>query len=754
MKTPKINQKKQHPLPTAAVLKKVHPNEAQECRRCKLYLVAKKHGATVTGKFYKGTTTADIAIVMLEPREQGMIDFTSKYWEVIEGYLQDSCPQATVYVTSVLKCFDGFQHIKGIKHLRNCAQFKLYDELAAVKPKVIWYILDDSIATSCHDAIVKEIEAQCNTEVLKVDDPRRIIHGDIKGFKLLDMAARSNTIVQNKQPKPDKVAVGFIDQDTINEIKIRKEAAIDLEWDKQDNINTVGIGVGNRCMALPFDKAKPLLKDLLKDPSFTLINHFLPEDVSRLLNHFQINCKFLDTFILKRELEFSYPEDALKAQGYNLLHIENYWKDITADSFNEYSNELAEYCAKDAWLAYQMHNLWKEHPDWDDVAQARELDHRMILPVADMMRTGINIDVEKITGKLHQLTLQVQQLERDFKFNYGVNITSPAQLLPWLKKNVISSLTSTKREELNKHAGNKTIQKVLQHREAAKELNTYAVPLYKLAQGYPKLYNWKYRLVLPGTITRRLASTAPAVMTLPPSIREIICSKFTKEDEIIGTLVSLDASQSEFVHLAYLADSDYLIKEFNSGKDFHQVVADLGNLQRVTAKNLNFGAIFLAGDRTLMNSIIQREGYSQATAEQIVVNFRKVYDTLGIEAYQQGLINESKKYGRVQAPYGCYGTRLGPTNVVNYPIQSFSGDANKRRLLWVYNELKRQRCASRVWLELHDAIELDVHPEEKKVVEEILQDCTEEFKYVDDVYGTGKQVQLRYDLKINGQYWR
>ena len=113
-------------------------------------------------------------------------------------------------------------------------------------------------------------------------------------------------------------------------------------------------------------------------------------------------------------------------------------------------------------------------------------------------------------------------------------------------------------------------------------------------------------------------------------------------------------------------------------------------------------------------------------------------------------MTSAEKLGYTYSAYGRIGDRMNPTQIVNFPIQSFSADLNKIRIIKMFNLLGHHKMVSRIWLEFHDAMELDVYmPELEKVYELIGEIDTR----IPDVYNYGIDLDLPLDIKENGTNW-
>ena len=202
--------------------------------------------------------------------------------------------------------------------------------------------------------------------------------------------------------------------------------------------------------------------------------------------------------------------------------------------------------------------------------------------------------------------------------------------------------------------------------------------------------------------------------------------------------------------LAYLSNSQYLIDAYNQGKDMHTLVSELAGIERKNAKTLNFAYVYGSSEFGLINQLIM-SGVPKASASTTVKLFMDTMSQIGIAEYQRKLIDKAKKLGYIYSPYGRVGTRLKTTQVVNYPIQSFSADLNKQRIIQMFELLKKYRLKSRIWLEFHDAMELDVLNSELEIVRELLH--TQIKTAIPDVLGKGINLNLPLDVKEHGVNW-
>ena len=404
---------------------------------------------------------------------------------------------------------------------------------------------------------------------------------------------------------------------------------------------------------------------------------------------------------------------------------------------------MLRYTGGDAWATLSLYNKFKQDfkNEWKHMELARAIDMEMILPVAYMVHGGIRIDLKKLKKQLTTLKLKENKLLQEFESVHKINPSSPVQVLELLKKRK-HKVKSTGVETLSK-LNDEVVDKLLEYRKISKLTTTYLSKLPAMADKNDLVH---CNLHLANTITGRMSSSNPNMQNIPPDVRPIFSSVFGEE----GNLVTVDASQSELRCLAYLSGSKYLIDSYNAGTDMHTLVSEIAGISRKNAKVLNFAFVYGSSEFGLKNQLV-KAGVQVSKADDVVQSFIDTMDKLGIREYQQKLLDKAKKLHYIYSPYGRVGTRLNPTQVVNFPIQSFSADLNKMRIIYVFNRLREEKLISRIWLELHDAMELDIYKPEQEQVYKIVEELD---LTIPDVLNKGIEIQLPLDVKENGVNWQ
>jgi DNA polymerase-1 len=159
--------------------------------------------------------------------------------------------------------------------------------------------------------------------------------------------------------------------------------------------------------------------------------------------------------------------------------------------------------------------------------------------------------------------------------------------------------------------------------------------------------------------------------------------------------------------------------------------------------------VYGASEFRLQQELI-RVGQSQYQAKQSTRKYLQSMEKIGIADYQKKLLTFADKYGYNYSIYGRIGERLNPTQVVNFPVQSFSADLNKIRIIQMYNKLREHNLLSRIWLEFHDAMELDVYKPELDTILKLIKEID---TTIPDLENNNIKLDLPLDIKYDRKNW-
>ena len=256
------------------------------------------------------------------------------------------------------------------------------------------------------------------------------------------------------------------------------------------------------------------------------------------------------------------------------------------------------------------------------------------------------------------------------------------------------------------------------------------------------------------TATGRFSGRNPNMQNMPRGgtfpVKRVFVSRWDG-----GHIMEADFAQLEFRTAAFLAQDETAMEEIDTGFDVHsytaQVISDAGQpTSRQDAKAHTFAPLFGA------------TGYGRSKAEQSYYeHFTKKYK--GVAAWHQNLAEEAMRFNKITNVSGrqyafpdvsrrANGSVTHFTMIKNYPVQGFAtGDV----VPVVLNEMHKrlgdmQSCLVNT---VHDSMVIDIHPDEKDKVIQMVNDMNEGLAdLVASVYGVQMNVPLLLEAKV-GPNW-
>ncbi len=400
-----------------------------------------------------------------------------------------------------------------------------------------------------------------------------------------------------------------------------------------------------------------------------------------------------------------------------------------------------------------------------------ELLYTVELPLTEVLASveseGFRVDSEKLNELGLNFTAEIQRIQQEIYDLAGeeFNINSPKQLgkilfekldLPVIKKTKTGY--STNAEVLEELSGrHDIIDKITYYRQLVKLFSTYVEGLKAVIDSDGKIHSSLNQTV---TTTGRLSSTEPNLQNIPikyemgREIRKV----FIPEDEN-SIILSADYSQIELRVLAHIADDQNLIGAFENHLDIHRKTASevfrvpldqVTPLMRSNAKAVNFGIVYGIGDFSLGKDLkIPRK-----EAKAYIDTYFERYP--GVKKYMDDIIKFAKEHSYVitilkrrralpeikssNKIVQAFGERLA----MNTPIQGSAADIIKLAMVHVYDELEKRKLKSRLILQVHDELILNVYKDELEEVKSIVKN---EMENVMDL-----RVPLEVDINV-GKSW-
>ncbi|MFD7104031.1 DNA polymerase I [Streptomyces celluloflavus] len=375
----------------------------------------------------------------------------------------------------------------------------------------------------------------------------------------------------------------------------------------------------------------------------------------------------------------------------------------------------------------------------------REVELPTSVLLARMERAGIAAD----HGWLEQLEQQfagaVQQAVQEAHAAAGheFNLGSPKQLqevlfgelgLPKTKKTKTGYTTDADALAwLAAQTENELPVIMLRHREQAK-LRTTVEGLIKTIAADGRIHTTFNQTV---AATGRLSSTDPNLQNIPVRTDE---GRAIRRGFVVGegfeSLLTADYSQIELRVMAHLSEDEGLLAAFTSGEDLHTTVAShvfsVGKDQvdpemRRKIKAMSYGLAYGLSAFGLS----QQLGIQPDEARKLMDNFFERFG--GVRDYLQRVVEEARATGYTETILGRrrYLPDLNSDNrqrremaermALNAPIQGTAADIVKIAMLKVDAALREAKLASRMLLQVHDEIVVEVAPGERKKVEELVR---------------------------------
>ncbi len=441
------------------------------------------------------------------------------------------------------------------------------------------------------------------------------------------------------------------------------------------------------------------------------------------------------------------------------LRLFSYRKIPTSDLIGSGRNQItmaevevervAEYASEDADFAYRIARHFEPELRADGAAALfRDVEMPLVPVLADMEWEGVRLDTELLDELSADLAKQSGTLEREICQIAGeaFNVNSPKQLGEVLferlqiqgRKHVRRTKTgwATDERTLRSFEDQPIVQKLLRFRSLTKLRGTYTEALPKLVNPRTGRVHTSYSQV--AAVTGRLASSDPNLQNIPIRSEEgrEIRRAFVPRAEG-WTLLSADYSQIELRVLAHLSADEHLCAAFEAGEDIHRrTAARIFGIDpafvtpeiRSRAKAINFGIVYGMGATRLA----QDTGISRAEAVEFIDNYFRAYPK--VKQFVESLKQQARDQGYVTTLLGRrrpLADMLESTDqrvlaavdnvAVNTPIQGSAADIIKVAMIRLHAALAPAGLASRMILQVHDELVLDVAPGELDTVRELVR---------------------------------
>jgi DNA polymerase-1 len=394
------------------------------------------------------------------------------------------------------------------------------------------------------------------------------------------------------------------------------------------------------------------------------------------------------------------------------------------------------------------------------------------MPVTDVLftmeRNGVLLDVQLLEQQSRELGIKMMGLEQAVHQQAGqpFNLNSPKQLqeilfekhkLP-VKKKTPSGVPSTDEDVLQELALDHPLPKlILEYRGLSKLKSTYTDKLPRMVNARTGRVHTNYAQAV--AITGRLSSNDPNLQNSPVRTAE---GRRIREAFIAppgSVIVSADYSQIELRIMAHLSQDQGLLRAFAAGEDVHRHTAAeifgvesavVASEQRRYAKVINFGLIYGMSAFGLAAQL----GIERSAAQQYMERYFLRYP--GVKDYMERTRESARSLGYVETVFGrrLYLPEIKASNparrqgseraAINAPMQGTAADLIKLAMIAVQEWISASRLKSRLIMQVHDELVLEVPESEVDSVQSDLPELMNSVAKLD--------VPLAVDLGV-GPNW-
>jgi DNA polymerase I len=504
---------------------------------------------------------------------------------------------------------------------------------------------------------------------------------------------------------------------------------------------------------LAIDVVLKKLKPWLENANKPKLGQNLKYDKHVFANHgIWLNGIVHDTLLQSYILESHRPHnmDSLAQRHLDIKTIsydEMTGKGVNRIGFDQVAIESAtQYAAEDADITLRLHQVL-----YPQVQQDAHLDHvyrEIEIPVLDILfeieRNGVLLDQKLLHTQSHELGEKLKLLERQAfaMAEQPFNLNSPKQIqeilfnqlkLPVIKKTP-KGVPSTNEEVLQQLALDYPLPKILlDYRSLAKLKSTYTDKLPLMVNRSTGRVHTNYAQAV--AVTGRLSSTDPNLQNIPVRTSE---GRRIREAFIAPPghrIISADYSQIELRIMAHISQDEGLLKAFAAGEDIHSATAsevfsvpldEVDQEQRRYAKVINFGLIYGMSEFGLATQL----GIERSAARTYMDRYFARYP--GVADYMQHTRERAKQLGYVETVLGRRlwlpeinnangNRRLGAERAaINAPMQGTAADIIKLAMIAVSNWLAKENLRSKLIMQVHDELVLEVPQEEVAIIQKIL----------------------------------
>lgn len=412
------------------------------------------------------------------------------------------------------------------------------------------------------------------------------------------------------------------------------------------------------------------------------------------------------------------------------------------------SDEIGEALPSSSELAWYLLKLSETISDRLEESKQTGVYAEVELPsshtLARMETAGITLDVQTLDGMIRELDSEITEIAKSCFEIIGkeINLASPKQLQTVLFEDLgmkgtskVKTGFSTNAEALTtlfEQTAHPFLEKLLQHRELTK-IRQIVETIIKSVASDGRIHT---SYVQTGTSTGRLSSENPNLQNIP--IRSERGRKI-RDSFVVGKgfdqIITADYSQIEMRILAHLSGDAGLIEAFKSGEDLHKFVGsriygvkpeEVTSAMRSKVKAMSYGLVYGLSEYGLAKQL----RIPNADAKQLMSDYFERFG--GVKRYLAQVVDEAKLdgftktiYGR-RRPFDDLNSKIFAIKenarraALNAPIQGTAADIMKLAMINVDRALVKAGVQSRILLQVHDELVLEVVKSELDQVKAIV----------------------------------
>ena len=540
---------------------------------------------------------------------------------------------------------------------------------------------------------------------------------------------------------------------------------------------------------LPWEMVRTAIQPFFANAELPKVAHNGKYDTTVCLRHGLVTKGPIhDTMVMAWVLDPGSHQLGLKAQAATLLdwHMTEITellgsgrKQITMEAVP--IAPAAAYCGADVDATIRIYNILREKLHSTGMWELYNKIELPLLPVlTDMEMTGVLLDLKFLNEMSGRLAKRIFELEQElFKVvGHTFNLRSTQQLSQILfdelgfptkgMKRTASGHYSTAVGTLEQLAASvdeltdqqrSVISIIMEQRQLEKLRGTYVDALPLLV--HPETGRVHTSFNQAGAVTGRMSSSNPNLQNIPIRTdlgREIRRAFIAPKG---WSLLSADYSQVELRVLAHVTGEPGLVEAFLADQDIHAAtasrlfnvpLAEVNRSQRGLAKTINFATIYGVSEFGLSSRTEMSRQEARHFLEQYFVTYPKIRDYIADtirqaneQGYVETLLGRKRFFPELLNAKLPYNQRQAVERAaINAPIQGAAADIMKIAMINLHNELVEGGYKSRMLLQVHDELVLEVPDDERQPMVELV--C----RVMESAYAL--RVPLKVDVEI-GPDW-